>query len=162
MEITSSSRRAGTFVKQPAGFRAFIPEPLPPDPPLKMDAEIIRLLSDADRALGRLDGIAHILPNPDLFVAMYVKQEAVLSSQIEGTQATLDDVLQFEAGTTAGEQPKDVDEVVNYVAAMNYGLLRLQDLPLSLRLIREIHAQLLQGVRGSIPSWMATAVLDAC
>jgi Fic family protein len=148
MEITSSSRRAGTFVKQPAGFRAFIPEPLPPDPPLKMDAEIIRLLSDADRALGRLDGIAHILPNPDLFVAMYVKQEAVLSSQIEGTQATLDDVLQFEAGTTAGEQPKDVDEVVNYVAAMNYGLLRLQDLPLSLRLIREIHAQLLQGVRG--------------
>jgi Fic family protein len=102
------------------------------------------------------------LPNPDLFVAMYVKQEAVLSSQIEGTQATLDDVLQFEAGTTAGEQPKDVDEVVNYVAAMNYGLLRLQDLPLSLRLIREIHAQLLQGVRGSIPSWMATAVLDAC
>ena len=148
LEITNRSHRAGTFVRQPAGFPAFIPARLPPDPPVDMDAEMIRLLSDADRALGRLDGIAHILPNPDLFVAMYVKQEAVLSSQIEGTQATLDDVLQFEAGADGAEQPKDVDEVVNYVTAMNYGLLRLQQLPLSLRLIREIHGQLLQGVRG--------------
>jgi Fic family protein len=88
------------------------------------------------------------LPNPDLFVAMYVRQEAVLSSQIEGTQSTLEDVLQFELDARGIDLPKDIGEVVNYVHAMNYGLRRLGDLPLSLRLIREIHAELLAGVRG--------------
>lgn len=87
---------AGTYIRQAEGYRAFIPAPLPPDPPVHMDAELIRLLSDADRALGRLDGVATILPNPDLFVAMYVRHEAVLSSQIEGTQSTLEDVLEYE------------------------------------------------------------------
>jgi len=96
-------------------------------------------------ALGRLDGIATILPNPDLFVAMYVRKEAVLSSQIEGTRATLIDILDYE---TTGETVKDVDEVVNYVRAMNNGLERLRSLPLSLRLMREIHEELLKGVRG--------------
>ena len=96
-------------------------------------------------ALGRLDGIATILPNPDLFVAMYVRKEAVLSSQIEGTRATLIDILDYE---TTGQMVKDVDEVVNYVRAMNRGLERLTSLPLSLRLIREIHEELLKGVRG--------------
>ena len=89
-----------------------------------------------------------ILPNPDLFVAMFVRQEAVLSSQIEGTQSTLEDVLQFEVDEKGADLPKDVGEVVNYVNAMKFGLKRLRDLPLSLRLIREIHGRLLQGVRG--------------
>lgn len=141
--------RAGQFVKQATGYRAFVPAVLPPTPPVKADAELTRLLSDADWALGRLDGIATVLPNPDLFVSMYVRQEAVLSSQIEGTQSTLEDVLQFEIDSKGQDFPKDVQEVVNYVGAMNYGLERLKTFPLSLRLIREIHAKLLTGVRGS-------------
>jgi Fic family protein len=140
--------RAGRYVKQASGYRAFIPVPLPPDPPVAMDAEAMRLLSDADRSLGRLDGVTSVLPNPDLFVAMYVRHEAVLSSQIEGTQSTLEDVLQFELDAKGHGRPKDVEEVVNYVHAMNYGLERLKDFPFSLRLIREIHANLLEGVRG--------------
>jgi Fic family protein len=114
-----------------------------------MDAELTRLLSDADRSLGRLDGIGSVLPNPDLFVAMYVRQEAVLSSQIEGTQSTLEDVLQFEVDAKGADLPKDIEEVVNYVRAMNHGLKRLDELPLSLRLIREIHSELLKGARGA-------------
>lgn len=141
--------RSGNYVKQGSGFSAFIPAPLPPDPPIAMDAELTRLLSDADRSLGRLDGIGSVLPNPDLFVAMYVRQEAVLSSQIEGTQSTLEDVLQFEVDAKGLELPKDIDEVVNYVRAMNYGIRRLDELPLSLRLLREIHAELLKDVRGA-------------
>lgn len=140
--------RAGRYVKQLGGYRAFIPAPLPPDPALQIDAELVRLLSEADRALGRLDGVTSVLPNPDLFVTMYVRQEAVLSSQIEGTQSTLEDVLQFEIDATGRDQPKDVHEVVNYVHAMRYGLDRLTTLPLSLRLIREIHSKLLQRGRG--------------
>src|SRR2546423_1197034 len=141
--------RAGKYIKQLDGYRAFIPAPLPPVPPLEMDGELTRLLSEADHALGRLDGVTSILPNPDLFVAMYVRHEAVLSSQIEGTQSTLEDLLQFEIDAKGQDQPKDVQEVVNYVHAMNYGLKRLDTLPLSLRLIREIHGKLLEGVRGS-------------
>ncbi|MDM9382476.1 Fic family protein [Chlorogloeopsis sp. ULAP01] len=141
--------RSGRYVKQVEGYSAFLPAPLPPDPPIKLDdLELIRLLSDADRALGRLDGSTSILPNPDLFVAMYVRQEAVLSSQIEGTQSTLEDVLQFEIDVKNQEIPKDVEEVVNYIRAMNYGLERLKEFPLCLRLIREIHAHLVDGVRG--------------
>jgi len=141
--------RAGRYVKQREGYSAFIPAPLPPDPAVAMEAELTLLLSHADRALGRLDGATSILPHPDLFVAMYVRQEAVLSSQIEGTQSTLEDVLAFEMDTRGQEHPKDVQDVVNYVRAMRYGLDRLKELPLSLRLIREIHATLLDGVRGS-------------
>jgi Fic family protein len=141
--------RAGTWIKQGSGYRAFIPAPLPPEPPIAMDEEMVRLLSSADRCLGRLDGVASVLPNPNLFVAMYVRQEAVLSSQIEGTQSTLEDVIQFQLGADGDRLPQDVEEVVNYVHAMNHGLRRLPDLPLSLRLIREIHAELLAGVRGS-------------
>jgi Fic family protein len=114
------------------------------------DGELQRLLSDADRNLARLDALAILLPNPDLFVAMYVKQEAVLSSQIEGTQSTLEDVLAYEAEHARSDRPADVSEVVNYVRAMNHGIRRLEkdEFPLSLRLIREIHAELMQGVRG--------------
>src|SRR5215471_7634487 len=91
-----SSSRAGRYVQQPTGYRAFIPAPLPPDPAVNLDLPLITLLSQADQAVGRLDGVTHTLINPDLFVAMYVRREAVLSSQIEGTQSTLDDVLAFE------------------------------------------------------------------
>src|SRR4028119_1797838 len=114
--------RSGRYVQQIEGYSAFIPAPLPPKPPIKMDAALNRLLSDADRALGRLDGATSILPNPDLFVAMYVRQEAVLSSQIEGTQSTLEDVLQYEADAKGHGIPKDASEAVNYISAMNYGL----------------------------------------
>ncbi len=144
-----TSSRAGRYVMQPEGYRAFIPKPLPPDPPLKLTAEMQVLLSKTDRALGRLDGSILTLPHPDLFVFMYVRKEAVLSSQIEGTQSSLQDVLAAEARILRPDRPKDVDEVVNYVRAINHGLGRLQDLPVSIRLIREIHAELLRGVRGS-------------
>lgn len=141
--------RAGRYVSQPTGYRAFIPNPLPPDPPVVIDSDMQTLLSKADRCLGRLDGSIQTLPHPDLFVYMYVRKEAVLSSQIEGTQSSLQDVLAAEAQILSPDRPKDVNEVVNYVRAMNYGLKRLEDLPLCVRLIREIHAELLQGVRGS-------------
>ena len=142
--------RAGRYIRQPTGYRAFIPAHLPPVPPVQITGEIQRLLSEADRALGRLDGSIQTLPNPDLFVFMYVRKEAVLSSQIEGTQSSLNDLLAAEASILSPDQPKDVDEVVNYVGAMNYGLNRLHTLPLSVRLIREIHAELLKGVRGAL------------
>lgn len=147
MDIDNKSR-AGRYIQQPQGYRAFIPANLPPLPPVRMDDEMWALLSDADRALGRLDGCTTVLPNPDLFVYMYVRKEAVLSSQIEGTQASLMDVVEFESKAAESGIQGDVEEVVNYVAAMNYGLGRLKELPLSLRLIREIHEKLLTGVRG--------------
>ncbi|HMN10477.1 MAG TPA: Fic family protein [Gemmatimonadaceae bacterium] len=148
-QTSGRSSRAGVYVRQPTGYRAFVPAPLPPVPPVDLTGELRTLLSDADRALGRLDGSVLTLPNPDLFVFMYVRKEAVLSSQIEGTQSSLQDLLAAEANLVgAGERPRDVDEVVNYVAAMNRGLKRLSELPVSVRLIREIHAQLMQGVRG--------------
>ena len=140
--------RAGRYVRQPAGYRAFIPAPLPPDPPLDLGGALRDKLSAADYALGRLDGAVLTLPNPDLFVFMYVRKEAVLSSQIEGTQSSLQNLLAAEAQLFDPDTPKDVNEVANYVQAMNYGLNRLADLPVSVRLIREIHAQLMQGVRG--------------
>lgn len=141
-------QRSGTFLPEPTGYRAFVPAQLPPNPPIVFDGTLSTLLSKADVELGRLDGVTSILPNPDLFVAMYVRQEAVLSSQIEGTQASLTDVLQYEAGAEEGALATDVGEVFNYVRAMNHGLKRLPELPLSLRLIREIHAELMKDTRG--------------
>ena len=141
--------RAGKYITQASGYRAFIPALLPPNPPIRVASELQRRLSDADRALGRLDGSIHTLPNPELFVYMYVRKEAVLSSQIEGTQSSLQDLLAAEAVVASGEVPGDVDEVVNYVQAMNHGLGSLDALPVSVRLIREIHFKLLHGVRGS-------------
>lgn len=143
-----SINRSGAYVKQPTGYRAFIPSNLPPDPQINIDLEMQRLLSESDRALGRLEGSIQTLPNPDLFVFMYVRKEAVLSSQIEGTQASISDLLKAEADLFDADTPQDVDEVLNYVKAMNYGLARLPELPLSVRLIREIHERLLDGVRG--------------
>jgi len=140
--------RAGTYIRQPTGYRAFIPKPLPVDPPLIIDQELWATLSSADRALGRLDGATEVLPNPYLFVAMYARREAVLSSQIEGTQASLVEVLEYEAAAARKGLRGDVAEVVNYVRAMNHGLKRLESLPVSLRLIREIHEELLTDARG--------------
>ncbi len=141
--------RAGGYVNQPTGYKAFIPRRLPPDPPIDYDDEMKDLLSKSDRALGRLDGAIQTLPNPDLFVLMYIRKEAVLSSRIEGTQASLNDVIRAEAEILDAARPRDVSEVLNYVAAMNHGLARLRELPLSRRLIQEIHEKLLRNVRGN-------------
>jgi Fic family protein len=146
---SATPTRAGRYINQPTGYKAFIPETLPPNPSVELTDNLQVLLSQADRALGRLDGSIQTLPHPDLFVYMYVRKEAVLSSQIEGTQSSLQDVLAAEAKILSPSRPQDVDEVVNYIGAMNHGLARLEELPVSVRLIREIHAKLLEGVRGS-------------
>ncbi|WP_173427205.1 Fic family protein [Pseudoxanthomonas suwonensis] len=133
-------------------YQAFVPDPLPPDPPLDFGAgELVARKERADQALGRLDGITLMLPDPALFLYQYVRKEALLSSQIEGTQSSLSDLLLFEADAAPGVPIDDVEEVSNYVAALNHGLRRLRedDFPLSLRLIREMHALLLKGGRGA-------------
>lgn len=142
------ANRAGRFIAQPSGYRAFFPAPLPPDPPIDMASGILALLSKADIALGRLDGIVKVIPDPDFFVGMYVRREAVLSSQIEGTQSSLEDLLAVELEPGTRDRGSDVGDIVNYVSAMNFGLARLHELPLSLRLIREIHEELLRDGRG--------------
>ncbi|WP_299176993.1 Fic family protein [uncultured Brevundimonas sp.] len=146
--------RLGRFVETPVAgemVRAFVPPPLPPEPSIDVLA-LLERLSLAERALGRLDGITMLLPRQELFLYMYVRKEAVLSSQIEGTQSTLSDLLRFETEAQAGQPIDDIREVSNYVDAMMYGLERLEDLPLSLRLIREMHARLLQSGRGGTKS----------
>jgi Fic family protein len=151
-QMKPQPNRAGRFAKQPKGYESFIPEPLPPQPPIEFNTEMLAMLSAADQALGRLDGVIQTIPNADLFVAMYVRREAVLSSQIEGTQSTLDDLLVADLEPSTPGLPDDVEEVLNYVRAMNYGLERLSSLPLSTRLIREIHAELLRSGRGALRS----------
>ena len=141
-------QRTGRYVRQPLGYDAFMPKPLPPDPPIVFDRDLQLALAEADRALARLDGVAAVLPNPELFIAMYVKKEALLSSQIEGTRASLQGILEFEADGMPRDDVNEVKEVIHYVKAMEYGLARLNDLPFSSRLIREIHAILLAGVKG--------------
>lgn len=142
--------RAGRYVKQLAGYKAYIPELLPPAPPIKYDGELRNLLSEADRALAKLDGITTVLPNPELFIAMYVKKEALLSSQIEGTQASLEGILRFEANLEPSEDINEIKEVVNYIKAMNYGINRLENMPLSNKLTKEIHKILIKGTRGTL------------
>lgn len=149
MAAEASKDRAGRFVTQSEGYAAFIPKPLPPDPPLALDASLLSLLEEAVGELGRLDGVAKVIPDPDFFVSMYVRREAVLSSQIEGTQSTLEDLLELELEQERSDPLSDVYELVNYVRAMNFGLERITTLPLSLRLIREIHRELLRDGRGS-------------
>lgn len=148
------SDRAGKFREQDGGYIAFYPDSLPPDPPLDVSAELIAQLSAANLALGRLDGIAEILPNPEMFVYMYVRKEAVLSSQIEGTQASLIDVLGHESdeAKSTGVEPTnkdDVTEVVNYIKAMDAGLRAIESGPITLSLIKDMHRVLLQEGRGS-------------
>lgn len=141
--------RAGRYVKQLTGYKAYIPKLLPPTLPIKYDAELRNLLSEADRALAKLDGITTVLPNPELFIAMYVKKEALLSSQIEGTQASLEGILRFEANLEPSEDINEIKEVVNYIKAMDYGIDRLKNLPLSNKLIKEIHKILISGTQGT-------------
>jgi len=132
-----------------AGFSAFIPSPLPPRPALILDGTLQERLETASREVGRLDSITTLLPNPGLFIYMYVRKEAVLSSQIEGTQSSLSDLLRAENDGTAGVPFDDVNEVLNYTAAMEHGLERLENgFPLSLRLLRDIHRILMTGARG--------------
>ncbi|MCE6958130.1 Fic family protein [Cereibacter sphaeroides] len=153
-ETSLPHTRLGRFVETPVAgetVRAFVPPPLPPDPSIDV-LSLLERLSLAERALGRLDGITMLLPRQELFLYMYVRKEAVLSSQIEGTQSTLTDLLRFETEAQAGEPIDDIREVSNYVDAMMFGLERLGDLPLSLRLIREMHARLLQSGRGGTKS----------
>ncbi len=143
--------RAGKFITHLSGYMTFIPNPLPPYPPIKYDDQLQFLLSEADRALARLDGVSSVLPNPDHFIAMYTKKEALLSSQIEGTQASLEGVLAFEAGLKPKEDIHEIKKVINYEKALNYGIdrLRKNDFPMSLRLVKEIHYILLKGARGT-------------
>ncbi|NQY81629.1 MAG: Fic family protein [Alphaproteobacteria bacterium] len=152
MAADQNNERIGQLVECSAAggehYTAYVPKNLPPVPPLEMD-ELHPLLDQANTAIGRLDGMNMVLPDPSLFLYMYVRKEAVLSSQIEGTQSSLSNLLLFETEETPGASMDDVTEVSCYVSAMNYGLKRLKDLPMSLRLIREIHAQLMNNSRGS-------------
>lgn len=142
--------QAGKLIKTGRDYWAFVPNPLPPS--ITYNKEIVGLLSEADRQLGNLSGVGVLLPNPDLLITPYIKREAVLSSKIEGTQASLSDLFYFEAAGKEERQREtkrtDVLEVVNYVKAMNHGIKRLKELPLCLRLIKEIHKELMHGVRG--------------
>lgn len=144
--------RLGTYLTVTAGgepYRAFVPPPLPPVPSVEL-GPLFAKLDRASQALGRLDGLTTLLPDTSLFLYLYVRKEALLSSQIEGTQSSLSDLLLFESDEAPGVPINDVEEVSNYVAAMNHGLARLREgFPLSLRLIREIHAILLRGGRGA-------------
>ena len=150
--MAAENSRLGRYIVKSYGaetVRAFIPPPLPPDPPVRLDA-VQQLLDQANQSLGRLDGLASVLPNLSLFIYAYVRKEAVLSSQIEGTQSSLSDLLLFENDEAPGVPLNDVQEVSNYVAALNHGLDRLRGgFPLSLRLIREIHGVLLSKGRES-------------
>lgn len=143
----------GSFVRaagQPEPFSSFVPRPLPPAPPLALTPDLQDLSDRANRALGRLDGLAQLLPDRPLFLYLYVRKEAVLSSQIEGTQSSLSDLLAYESQATPGVPLDDVREVSRYVVALDHGLARLREgFPLSVRLLREIHAVLLAGGRGA-------------
>jgi Fic family protein len=140
----------GRKIRCSGGYMAFVPDPLPPA--LVWTPALVRALSDADRAVGRLAGEGGRLPNPHLLIRPFVRREAVLSSRIEGTQATLGELLAAEAGAVVSRSPADLREVANYVVALEYGIKRLPKLPLSLRLVRELHARLMEGVRGNQPT----------
>ena len=145
---TNKTLRAGAFVRQPGGFRAFVPKPLPPDPPLMVNEDLQSQMGVACANLGRLDSVSTLVPDPDRFVSMYVRQEAVLSSQIEGTQASLADLLEYEAAESEAERTVDLGEIINCVNALGRGLKLLEKLPVSTRLLCEVHAALMAGVRG--------------
>ncbi|MEK6749639.1 MAG: Fic family protein [Pseudomonadota bacterium] len=144
---------SGTYIQSVAGgetVRAFVPTPLPPQPPLYLTGARQRLLERATLAIGRLDSVSTLLPDPQLFLYAYVRREAILSSQIEGTQSSLSDLLLFELDEAPGVPFDDVVEVANYIAALEHGMTRLrEDFPLCNRLLREMHAQLMARGRGS-------------
>jgi len=139
--------RAGVTIRQKEGYLVFIPKPLPPHPYLDLNDSLLSLLSQADRALARLDGITYALPSPDLFLRMYIRKEALLSTQIEGTQATLKGVLAYEADLTSSDDPKEIKEVINYISAMEQGLNRISEVDISFLL--SLHKVLITGTRGA-------------
>jgi Fic family protein len=154
IEAPTGSKRAGAFRRVTSGgetYYSFHPRPLPPHPPLEIDGTMQKLLDRANQALGRLDGITILLPDPQTFLYSYIRKEAVLSSQIEGTQSSLSDLILYEhAVSPPAVQVGDVQETANYITAMNHGLKRMTEgFPLSLRLVREIHELLLEGEHGS-------------
>ncbi|HXN07244.1 MAG TPA: Fic/DOC family N-terminal domain-containing protein, partial [Nitrospiria bacterium] len=136
----------GKVIKTLQGYWAYLPNPLPPQLPISWD--LAKEISEADRSLSELSGVAQTLPNPHLLINPFIRREAVLSSRIEGTQASLSDLFFFEASEIVSPKSPDVREVSNYVKALEYGLKRIKELPLSRRLISELHALLLKGVRG--------------
>jgi len=140
------STRAGKVLHTPQGYDAFVPAPLPPK--LNLDWDLSRAIADAERALGNLSGIGSTLPNPHLLIHPLMRKEAVLSSRIEGTQASLSDLFLFEAAGTPERESSDVREVSNYVVALQSGLARLEQTAVSLRFMRELHAILMRGARG--------------
>lgn len=144
--MAQEGKAPGRHVRGTGGYTAFVPDPLPPE--LAWPPALVRALSDADRLIGRLAGEGRQLPNPHLLIRPFVRREAVLSSRIEGTQATLGELLAAEAGAAVERSPADLREVGNYVVALEYGIKRLAKLPLSLRLVRELHEKLMTGVRG--------------
>ena len=150
MATASNTQRRphGRLMNCPGGYRAYVPAPLPPS--LSWDVGLMVSLSAADRAVGRLAGEGRRLPNPHLLIRTFVRKEAVLSSRIEGTQATLGELLAAEAGASVERSPDDLSEVGNYVAALEYGLERMDTLPMSLRLVRELHEILMRDVRGDV------------
>ncbi|MBL8065273.1 MAG: Fic family protein [Chthonomonadaceae bacterium] len=142
------SSRAGRYEVQPEGYKAFVPAPLPPVPPLHMDDELVSLNSRSDSMIARLDAAGDLVPNRELFVFMHAMREAVLSSQIEGTQSSLEDLLRVEADLADKADPDDVTETVNYQKALAHGLKNLEDMSVSLKLVTQIHKVLMQGARG--------------
>lgn len=138
----------GRLIRMPEGFEAFVPNPLPPQ--LQWTRKMVHALSDADRAIGRLAGEGRRLPNPHVLMRPFIAREAVLSSRIEGTLATLGELLAAEAGAVVDRSPDDIREVANYVVALEYGMQQLRNQPLSIHLLQEIHEKLLQGVRGEL------------
>ncbi len=145
--VDFTAPEAGKVVQAAGGYNAFVPAPLPPK--IFYDPELVVSLSRADAALSELSGLSRLIPNPHLLIAPYVRKEAVLSSKIEGTTTDLSELLQDEAGAELpSDHPDDVREVRNYVRALEFGVKRLGSLPLSLRLVREIHERLMRGVRG--------------
>jgi Fic family protein len=140
--------RAGRYVRQPTGYRAFIPAPLPPDPPLAFDAELQAFLDRAEHAVAALDALAASVPSVDAFEPTFVRREALLSSRIEGSRGTIDDLLAYELDPTTPGLPDDMLEIANATRALTYGIARLESLPLSLRLLRELHAELMDGPHG--------------
>ena len=146
MALGQDRQPHGHLVDCPGGYRAYVPAPLPP--PLAWSEALMVGLSSADRAIGRLAGEGRRLANPHLLIRPFVRKEAVLSSRIEGTQATLGELLASEAGAAVERSPADLREVGNYVTALEYAVERMETLPLSLRLVREMHERLMRGVRG--------------
>ena len=145
MSITDPA--TGQIIQSPSGYKAFVPNPLPPE--IAWDSQLVMALSRAYYLLGQLAREGDTLPNPHLFMKAFMTREAVLSSKIEGTQATISDLLVDQVSADAQHDVDDLQEVRNYMSALDYGIERLNDLPLSLRLIKELHAHLMEGIRGS-------------